>query len=406
MIFAKRIAVLILSAFVVLSFILFRSGSPRVLQQDAHFESVEQPLDNSPPLQRRPLTKANGTSFDPFLSKGDLKPAGESYTRGLVIGRLTRENTTWLDDYLAATPDPSLQTYLYIVDDQHAPLHTPMNKGNEAMVYLTYILDHYDNLPDVSIFMHPHQKAWHTPELLNHDAVEILKRLNSERVIREGYMNLRCYWDPGCPERVYPDKTLQTSEKREEIAVATAWDELFPGEALPDALGAPCCAQFAVAKHRIQAIPKDHFHRYRNWLMRTTETDWTSGRVFEYVWQKIFSGQAKLCPDARTCYCDGYAICFSTSEEMEAWFDNHHWWREAMTELDKWNAQAEMINSLGSWRDIETLEIDIPMPGRNVELQQIMATRFKKLTSKRFEAIRNGTDPEIQRLVGGHRHRT
>lgn len=334
-----------------------------------------------------------------YYPAGQVKPAGEPYTRGIVIGRLSSENTTWLDQYMLT--DKELIPYLYIVDDLSAPLHTPMNKGHEAMVYLTYIIDHYDNLPDISIFMHPHQRAWHTPELLNHDASELLKRLSSERVTREGYMNLRCHWDPGCPERLYPDTKYRDKYKREELAIGAAWVEMFPGDPVPHAIGAPCCAQFAVARHRIEKIPKANFERYRNWLIRTEETDWISGRVLEYLWHKIFANQAKLCPDAQACYCDGYGICFATSELFEKWFDNHFHWQNAMEELDTWKEKARVIDAIGDWSKIENMKLDIPIPGRNWELQEEIDERLKILVAMRTEALQNGKSPEIRAKSAG-----
>jgi len=63
---------------------------------------------------------------------------------------------------------PGVQLFTYIVNDRKAPLHTPRNKGHEAMAYLTFLIDHYDLLaknvngtaPDILIFMHSHQRAW------------------------------------------------------------------------------------------------------------------------------------------------------------------------------------------------------------------------------------------------------
>ena len=52
---------------------------------------------------------------------------------------------------------PDQPTAIYVVDDPYAPLHPPKNKGHEVMVYLTYIIDHYDELADVTMFMHAHQ---------------------------------------------------------------------------------------------------------------------------------------------------------------------------------------------------------------------------------------------------------
>jgi len=63
---------------------------------------------------------------------------------------------------------PGVELYTYIVNDRKALLHTPRNKGHEAMVYLTFLIDHYDLLddnvngtaPDILIFMHSHRRAW------------------------------------------------------------------------------------------------------------------------------------------------------------------------------------------------------------------------------------------------------
>jgi hypothetical protein len=56
------------------------------------------------------------------------------------------------------------------------------------MVYLSYIVDHYDNLSDVNMFLHSHRFAWHNNELLGGDSVEMVSRLFAERVQREGFM--------------------------------------------------------------------------------------------------------------------------------------------------------------------------------------------------------------------------
>lgn len=56
------------------------------------------------------------------------------------------------------------------------------------MVYLSYIIENYNNLADVNIFMHAHRMAWHNNELLDHDAVQVIARLSAERVQREGYV--------------------------------------------------------------------------------------------------------------------------------------------------------------------------------------------------------------------------
>jgi len=412
MIFAKRVAVIIITAVLCIIYLQLRTrdynatlrslyqsvgmGELIADEQDDFAQSVDKSQHSQPSQPQTPDNGAITTFTGLRLQPSTLRPPNSNYTRAVIMGHLATENTT----FLSVAPT-DIERYIYIVDDLSAPLHTPMNKGHEAMVYLTYILDNYNTLPDINIFMHAHQRAWHTPELLNHEATEALKRLSSERVWREGYMNLRCHWDPGCPERIYPGRSYRENTKAEEVAVARAWAEMFPGVPIPDALGAPCCAQFAVSGERIRSIPRADFERYRNWLIHTTEGDWVSGRVFEYIWQVIFTGEPKVCPDSRTCYCDGYGICFTTAEAFEEWFELHHRWGEALKELDVWEATAKVVDGVGDWKKIEQMKIEIPVPGKNWELKEDIERTLRTLIDVRIEAIRNGTDAEVRARVAG-----
>ena len=120
---------------------------------------------------------------------GTVKPIGESYTKMIVVPR-TKEDVAWLDENFGG--DKHIHSSIYNVDNSSADLHPPKNKGHEVMIYLSYIIDNYDNLSDVNIFMHSHRYSWHNDELLDHDAVQMISRLSAERVQREGYMNMRC----------------------------------------------------------------------------------------------------------------------------------------------------------------------------------------------------------------------
>lgn len=42
------------------------------------------------------------------------------------------------------------------------PLHLVPNKASESLGYLTAIIEHYEDLPDLLLCMHGHQKSWHT----------------------------------------------------------------------------------------------------------------------------------------------------------------------------------------------------------------------------------------------------
>lgn len=88
----------------------------------------------------------------PDFRPGSAMSASHNYTSTLVIARTKDEDMEWLQKEI-----PDQPTAIYVVDDPSAPLHPPKNKGHEVMVYLTYIIDHYEELADVTMFMHAHQ---------------------------------------------------------------------------------------------------------------------------------------------------------------------------------------------------------------------------------------------------------
>lgn len=58
----------------------------------------------------------------------------DSTAPALVVASKSSDNTSWL--YTDSLP---WQKKIYVVDDSHAALHVPQNKGRESMVYLTYV---------------------------------------------------------------------------------------------------------------------------------------------------------------------------------------------------------------------------------------------------------------------------
>jgi hypothetical protein len=120
-----------------------------------------------------------------LFRSGTLKPVGEPYTKTVVVSRMKREYVEWIQENFGG--DKNIRPAIYVVDDPKAELHPPKNKGHEVMVYLSYIIDHYDNLSDVNMFMHSHRNSWHNNDVLDNDAVQMISRLSAERVQREGY---------------------------------------------------------------------------------------------------------------------------------------------------------------------------------------------------------------------------
>lgn len=345
-------------------------------------------------------TKTPRIEFKP----GTPKPAGSNYTKTLVVPRTSEESVEWMD---AELPD-DIQRAVYVVDDPKAPLHPPKNKGHEVMVYLTYIIDHYDDLPDIALFMHAHQAAWHNADIFDLDGAEMIRRLSAERVVREGYMNMRCQWSPGCPDWMHPGETTEDPFKTEEVLIAKAWAELFPLDHVPEVLATPCCAQFAVSRQRMQAIPKATYVYYRDWLLHTPLKDFVSGRVWEYMWQYVFTGESSLCPVEHICYCDGFGVCFGDEATYNSWWEirnerdglNGAWldWEAA---IKKWNGLLEEGRSEAEIEQTEDMQR--PAPGKDQEYGARIDTLQKEMDRLLREAKERGRDPRLRAVEAGRR---
>ncbi|CZT49276.1 uncharacterized protein RSE6_10094 [Rhynchosporium secalis] len=321
-----------------------------------------------------PITKVD---FQP----GVVKATGKPYTRTLIVPRTASEDTGWIQELV--NKDKYFDYKVYVVDAKDAPLSPPKNKGHEVMVYLTYIIDHYHNLSDVNIFMHSHRHAWHSNELLDGDAVQIVSRLSSDRVQRDGYMNLRCHWDPGCPSWINLGDVEEDVGKQEQAMLAKSWSELFPMDPIPNKLAQPCCAQFALSRDRIRSLPLSKYVFFRDWLLETSMSDYFSGRVFEYIWHFIFTGRNAMCPREHVCYCDGFGICFGGEEEYDAYQEKIRQRKVLEEELRIWN----QVNT--KW-DAGDKTVDQPEVGKNTDLSRKIDDIVAWCKLKKREAIERG----------------
>jgi hypothetical protein len=146
-------------------------------------------------------------SPEPVKSKGPFSPGvaeslSEIYTWTLVMARLKWDDVSWTQEL------EGLNRSIYTDDDENSSLAVPKNKGHESMVYLTYMINNCDNLPDTVLFVHPHRTARHNNVLLDLDSKKTIERLSDAKVACDGYFNARCHLDPGCPSWLYPDRPL------------------------------------------------------------------------------------------------------------------------------------------------------------------------------------------------------
>ncbi|MCJ1405333.1 hypothetical protein MMC11_008560 [Xylographa trunciseda] len=331
----------------------------------------------TPPSSTTPTSGPNPSTT---TSEVALTPSRSSASRTLVVARLDREDVSWIQQEL-----PDLQTAIYVVDDPSAEYHVPRNKGHEAMAYLTYIIDHYESLPEVTIYIHSDRFTWHNNDLLDSDLVKMIERLNSDRVIREGYFPLRCHLQPGCSDNLHLNRTDENAHKPEETVIRKVWSELHQVDPLPATLSAPCCGQFAVSRDSIRAFPHSQYLAWREWILQTDLDDVVSGRIWEYTWHYIFSSKADFCPDPHRCYCDGYGVCFESKAALDAWFT-----------LDTTRKDAE--DEYREWKEMPR-EDDSDVEEQNGIYEQDIHSMVTELDRLKEEAIARGDDPTNRRIA-------
>ncbi|KAI1618986.1 hypothetical protein EDD36DRAFT_414642 [Exophiala viscosa] len=185
-------------------------------------------------------------------------------------------------------------------------------RESQAMAYLTFLIDHYENLPSSMVFVHAHldgyPRAWHT-DSQGYNQVRSIRSLRLEYVQEHGYANMRCISDPGCPAEIQINR--DDDERTAERAFVGAWTYMFQSNVsdVPETIAQPCCAQFAVSKAQVLKRSREDYLRYRQWLLDTELDDDTSGRVFEYLWHVIFGKDPVYCPPLNECHCQQFGRC-------------------------------------------------------------------------------------------------
>ncbi|KAI4737506.1 hypothetical protein E4T50_12012 [Aureobasidium sp. EXF-12298] len=296
-------------------------------------------------------------------------------SRCLVIASTAEQDTSWVETQLGN--EVGLSKRIYVVDNASSEFSVPLNKGHEAMVYLTYIINEYDNLSDITLFLHAHQFSWHNNDLLDRDAAEMIRRLIPGYVIRNGYVNLRCHHEPGCPSHIFPHEP-SADPAYPEIAVM--------GELVPSSLAQPCCAQMAVSRDAILALSRQRYIDLRDWLLQTPLGDELSGRIFEYLWQYIWGHTHEYCPSQSVCYCDGYGVCFGGEEQYATYDTLRH--------------IAENMDNTLKTRAIDEMPDDEGIVPRDTLLRSKESIE-ERLGSWMSSAIMRGTDPRNRALEAG-----
>lgn len=245
------------------------------------------------------LDVADGSSPEigsPEQTTSEQNQDSAPITKALVVASTTKDDTRWLSQI---PPSLNWTLYHYRIDKPITPsyLKVPSPKGNEAMVYLTYIIDHYDSLPDIIFFHHAHLTAWHQ----RLSSLKEVTRLRPEYILEAGYASARCLknrenvikLEGGQPGDW--DMFARLDRKTHLVTLLDAFLEPDKGETeIPPRIAAPCCAQFAVSRDRVRSRSKEWWQALREWVVETPLQSRNSGRLMEHLWHIWFGMPAEL----------------------------------------------------------------------------------------------------------------
>jgi hypothetical protein len=198
------------------------------------------------------------------------------------------------------------------------PLRLIPNQKTEEAAFVAGMYDLYDepSLPDVVLFMHGHNRSWHTAV----DQGVMLRLLKSKPPNPgSGYADLLCRMEPGHPganhlylndlEANVADGPREAGWQKGEVKkVRKAWDELlgkYMGP-LPNEIVSPCCGTFAATSTALRLRPKILYEKMLPWLYQS-EAVW--GGLLEYLWQLLLSGRPVEEADQMRCLCEVYGLC-------------------------------------------------------------------------------------------------
>ena len=194
----------------------------------------------------------------------------------IVISRW-KNNTDWSEKFKDIA---NVKILIYDKENPKNIYNIPVNKGNEASVYLKYIIDHYDTLPDFTFFIHDEEKSWHHKGSLIDRFKEALdskkKYYNVNNFIlgsilkKFNFKDIKKWYDKYI-EKYIPMNDLPQKD----------WTQNYKGS-----------AQFLVHKSLIQKFPIKFYKDLYNWIITTKISTYQTSRWLEWTWH-LFWGPSK-----------------------------------------------------------------------------------------------------------------
>jgi len=202
----------------------------------------------------------------------------------IVVARY-KKNTDFINKF--KEHDENIDILIYDKENPDNEYNIQVNKGNEASVYLKYVIDFYNELPEYSFFIHDEEYAWH------HSGSIIDKYIEAKQA-NQSYYNV----NDNAPNQFeflknddYNKIIFNDENWWNDFLV---WYNIFIGNyVIFDKIDKfkifRCCAQFLVHRDSIKKLPIDFYQNLYNWIITTDMPNNKSGRFMEWIWHIIWS---------------------------------------------------------------------------------------------------------------------
>jgi hypothetical protein len=214
-------------------------------------------------------------------SQSSTSTTGVKVLSKMLVVSHFNEDIDWIDLFLG----DKLPHIVYTRSSDPLAVHNfQVNKGREAVAYLRYIIDHYDNLPSLIAFVHEHRRSGHQTK-----PSDIVVALRALRWNKYSFMPLTgtmgtTYFRLGTIDTVL---TVNVELWRDVLQ-----QELGPPP--PNGITTHCCATFVVRREAILTHSRAFYSRILEYMLASPRSDKATGQTLEYVWHIIFGEKVNL----------------------------------------------------------------------------------------------------------------
>jgi hypothetical protein len=191
---------------------------------------------------------------------------------------VSRNNNNNVDFLYKINDNKDINVLIYDKETPNNELNIPVNNGNgnDASVYLKYIIDYYDDLSNFTFFIRDEEYS------MNHSG-SIIDKYNEAVMTNRLYYNIndKLFYGHvfGTPKDIYSQLLEWCNEYVEEyipISQQRNYSDFIYGYRVG--------GQFLVHKDLIQNLPKEFYIKIYNWILTTNLSTELSNKFLELTW--------------------------------------------------------------------------------------------------------------------------